>query len=226
MNPDPDTVRVFFFFAVPLRSGENRGLNPFGGETPAKHSGITSARRRPWKQSPATPAVPTSIEHEASMSTTLSVNGVKHTVDLDPDTPLLWVLRDALGLTGTKFGCGVALCGACTVHIDGVPRRSCITPLSSLGTADVRTIEALHEQPAGRALQKAWLSEEVVQCGYCQSGQLMSAAALLAANASPSDGDIDAAMSGNICRCGTYGRIRGAIHVAARSLGGAKGGEA
>jgi isoquinoline 1-oxidoreductase subunit alpha len=154
------------------------------------------------------------------MPATITVNGVRHTVDVDDDTPLLWVLRDVLHMTGTKFGCGVALCGACTVHIDGVPRRSCITPIAAVGDSQVRTIEALHDVPVGRALQQAWLDNEVVQCGYCQSGQLMSAAALLAGNAAPSDSDIDAIMSGNICRCGTYERIRGAIKLAARRVGG------
>jgi isoquinoline 1-oxidoreductase subunit alpha len=152
------------------------------------------------------------------MSQQLSINGATHSVDVDDDTPLLWVLRDVLGLTGTKFGCGVALCGACTVHIDGVPRRSCITPVGSIGRAAIRTIETLETSEVGRSLQKAWLDLEVVQCGYCQSGQLMSAAALLAANPSPSDADIDTVMSGNVCRCGTYGRIRAAIKQAAAEV--------
>jgi isoquinoline 1-oxidoreductase alpha subunit len=159
------------------------------------------------------------------MVTIISVNGTKHAVDVDADTPLLWVLRDVLKLTGTKFGCGVALCGACTVHVNGVARRSCVTPVGSIGDADVRTIEALSANPVGRALQEAWLDVEVVQCGYCQPGQLMSATALLENNRSPSDADIDAVMSGNICRCGTYGRIRAAIQRAAKRLS-AKGGEA
>ena len=145
----------------------------------------------------------------------LNVNGARHSVDVDADTPLLWVLRDILGLTGTKFGCGIAMCGACTVHIDGVPRRSCITPVDSIGSGQVRTIETLHTSAVGRALQKAWLDQEVVQCGYCQSGQLMSAAALLAGTPAPTDSDINTVMSGNICRCGTYGRIRSAIKQAA-----------
>jgi isoquinoline 1-oxidoreductase subunit alpha len=148
----------------------------------------------------------------------INVNGVKHSVDVDKDTPLLWVLRDILGLTGTKFGCGIALCGACTVHVDGVPRRACITRIDSIGSAQVRTIEALHTSPIGQALQKAWLDQEVVQCGYCQSGQLMSAAALLADTAAPTDSAIDSVMSGNICRCGTYGRIRSAIKQAASEV--------
>jgi isoquinoline 1-oxidoreductase alpha subunit len=149
----------------------------------------------------------------------LIVNGMRHTVDVDDDTPLLWVLRDVLGLTGTKFGCGIALCGACTVHVDGEPRRSCVMPLAALpADARVRTIEALAELPEGQALQQAWLDLEVVQCGYCQSGQLMSAAALLAANRAPADTDIDAVMTGNICRCGTYRRIRAAIKRAAEGL--------
>jgi isoquinoline 1-oxidoreductase alpha subunit len=148
----------------------------------------------------------------------LSINGTTHSVDVDDDTPLLWVLRDLVGLTGTKFGCGIAMCGACTVHINGVPRRSCITPVGSVGEASIRTIETLDATPVGQALQKAWLDLEVVQCGYCQSGQLMSAAALLTGNASPSDDDIDTVMSGNVCRCGTYGRIRTAIQQAATEL--------
>jgi len=156
------------------------------------------------------------------MAFTLKINGKAHSVDVDGDTALLWVLRDVLGMTGTKFGCGRALCGACTVHIGGAPTRSCITPVSSIGGADVTTIEAIGTTPAGARIQKAWLDREVVQCGYCQSGQIMSAAALLAKNPNPSDSDIDAAMSGNICRCGTYVRIRDAIKQAARP--GAKGG--
>jgi isoquinoline 1-oxidoreductase subunit alpha len=148
----------------------------------------------------------------------INVNGVKHSVDVDKDTPLLWVLRDVLGFTGTKFGCGIALCGACTVHVDGVPRRACITRIDSIGSAQIRTIESLHTSPIGQALQKAWLDKEVVQCGYCQSGQLMSAAALLAGAAAPTDSDIDTVMSGNICRCGTYGRIRSAIKQAASEV--------
>jgi isoquinoline 1-oxidoreductase alpha subunit len=153
------------------------------------------------------------------MAFSINVNGTSHSVDVDDDTPLLWVLRDVLGLTGTKFGCGMALCGACTVHIDGVPTRSCITPIDSLGLSKITTIEAIGATPAGAAVQKAWLEREVVQCGYCQSGQIMSAAALLAGNPRPSDSDIDDAMSGNICRCGTYVRIRDAIKLAARRNG-------
>jgi isoquinoline 1-oxidoreductase alpha subunit len=149
------------------------------------------------------------------MAFTISINGKTHTVDVDGDTPLLWALRDVLGMTGTKFGCGMALCGACTVHIDGQATRSCITTVDSVGDSKIATIEAIGATPAGKAIQKAWLDLEVVQCGYCQSGQIMSAAALLAENAHPSDADIDAAMSGNICRCGTYVRIRAAIKEAA-----------
>jgi isoquinoline 1-oxidoreductase subunit alpha len=147
------------------------------------------------------------------MAFNLRVNGSAHRVEVDGDTPLLWVLRDVLGMTGTKFGCGVALCGACTVIIDGTPRRSCITPISGVGNGAVTTIEGIGER--GRALQRAWLDLTVVQCGYCQSGQLMSAAALLMAAPKPSDSEIDSAMSGNVCRCGTYQRIRAAIHRAA-----------
>src|ERR1700720_2226596 len=142
------------------------------------------------------------------MAMTIKVNGVDRTVDVDGDTPLLWVLHDVLGMTGTKFGCGMALCGACTVHLDGAPTRSCIT-----------TIEAIGATAAGAKIQKAWLDREVVQCVYCQSGQIMSASALLASNPHPTDSDIDDAMSGNICRCGTYVRIREAIKQAAQSNG-------
>ena len=148
-------------------------------------------------------------------STTLTVNGKRRTVAVAPDTPLLWVLRDALAMTGTKFGCGMAQCGACTVHLDGTPTRSCVTPLSAVGTRAVTTIEGLSPDRS-HPVQRAWLAEEVPQCGYCQSGQIMSAAALLAKNSDPTDADIDAAMSGNICRCGTYQRIRRAIHRAAK----------
>jgi isoquinoline 1-oxidoreductase alpha subunit len=151
------------------------------------------------------------------MAFTIDVNGATHSVDVDGDTPLLWVLRDVLGMTGTKFGCGMALCGACTVHIDGAPTRSCVTPVDSIGTAKITTIEAIGKTNAGARIQKAWLDREVVQCGYCQSGQIMSATALLASNPRPSDADIDDAMAGNICRCGTYVRIREAIKSAAQS---------
>ena len=151
------------------------------------------------------------------MAIALKVNGQSHSVDVDVDTPLLWVLRDVLGMTGTKFGCGMALCGACTVHIDGVATRSCITPIDSVGSSNVTTIEAIGATAAGAKIQKAWLDREVVQCGYCQSGQIMSAAALLASNPHPNDSEIDAAMSGNICRCGTYVRIREGIKQAAQS---------
>ncbi|MEZ2130985.1 MULTISPECIES: (2Fe-2S)-binding protein [unclassified Sinorhizobium] len=152
------------------------------------------------------------------MTATIKVNGVDHTVDVDDDTPLLWVLRDVLGMTGTKFGCGMALCGACTVHIDGVPTRSCSTTIDSVGTSEITTIEAIGATPAGAKIQKAWLDLEVVQCGYCQSGQIMSATALIADNPNPTDSDIDDAMSGNICRCGTYARIREAIKHAAQTV--------
>jgi len=148
------------------------------------------------------------------MALTIKVNGTVRSVDVDDDTPLLWLLRDVLGMTGTKFGCGIAFCGACTVHIDGVPARSCITPVGSIGSRSVTTIEEVGKTPQGKALQQAWLDLDVVQCGYCQSGQIMSAAALLASTPKPTDADIDAAMSGNVCRCGTYQRIRAAIHRA------------
>jgi isoquinoline 1-oxidoreductase subunit alpha len=151
------------------------------------------------------------------MAFSIKVNGIDRSVDVDGDTPLLWVLRDVLGMTGTKFGCGMALCGACTVHVDGTPIRSCITPVDSIGTSKITTIEAIGATPAGARIQRAWLDHEVAQCGYCQSGQIMSAAALLANNPHPTDSDIDDAMSGNICRCGTYLRIREAIKQAAQS---------
>ena len=155
------------------------------------------------------------------MSFTIKVNNSSHRVDVDGDTPLLWVLRDVLGMTGTKFGCGMALCGACTVHVDGVATRSCVTPIDSLGISEVTTIEAIGATPAGAKIQKAWLEREVVQCGYCQSGQIMSASALIAITPHPTDSDIDAAMSGNICRCGTYVRLREAIkHAAQNGQGG------
>ena len=151
------------------------------------------------------------------MAITLKINGTDHAVDVDGDTPLLWVLRDVLGMTGTKFGCGVGLCGACTVHLDGAATRSCITTIDSVGSSAITTVEAVGDTPSGQAIQKAWLDLEVVQCGYCQSGQIMSAAALLAGNSRPSDADIDGAMAGNVCRCGTYTRIRSAIKQAAQS---------
>lgn len=148
---------------------------------------------------------------------TINVNGKPLETDATPDTPLLWVLRDHLGLTGTKFGCGQALCGACTVHVDGQPVRSCVVPLSSVGSAAVTTIEGLSPDRS-HAVQQAWMELDVPQCGYCQSGQIMSASALLAINPQPSDADIDTALAGNICRCGTYSRIRKAVHRAAELM--------
>jgi isoquinoline 1-oxidoreductase alpha subunit len=153
------------------------------------------------------------------MAFTIIVNGKRQSIDVDGDTPLLWVLRDVLGMTGTKFGCGMALCGACTVHIEGAAVRSCITSIDSIGTSEVTTIEAIGATPVGAEIQKAWIDREVPQCGYCQSGQIMSASALLASKPHPTDSDIDDAMSGNICRCGTYVRIREAIKQVARSSG-------
>jgi isoquinoline 1-oxidoreductase alpha subunit len=146
---------------------------------------------------------------------TLRINAERREVDVPPDMPLLWVLRDVLGLTGTKFGCGIAQCGACTVHLDGKPVRSCLLPLSAIGARAITTIEGIGATPSGTKVQKAWLDLEVIQCGYCQSGQIMSATALLDAIPHPDDADIDAAMAGNICRCGTYVRIRQAIKHAA-----------
>ena len=153
------------------------------------------------------------------VSIVLEVNGKRAEVDVDPTTPLLWVLRETLGLTGTKFGCGAALCGACTVHVDGQPVRACITPLAAVANKQVVTIEALSTDKVGRAIQVAWVDLGVPQCGYCQAGQIMAATALLRRNPKPTDADIDDAMSGNICRCGTYVRIRAAIKQAAAQGG-------
>jgi isoquinoline 1-oxidoreductase subunit alpha len=153
--------------------------------------------------------------------TPVTINGKRYDVDLPDETPLLWALRDQLGLTGTKFGCGMALCGACTVHVDGQPVRSCLTPISAVATKKVTTIEGIGADKVGQALQAAWVEMGVPQCGYCQSGQIMSATALLKRNPKPTDADIDDALSGNICRCGTYMRIRTAIKRAASRQGGA-----
>ncbi|GAA4033732.1 (2Fe-2S)-binding protein [Actimicrobium antarcticum] len=149
---------------------------------------------------------------------TLNINGSDMQVDADPSTPILWALRDNLNMTGTKFGCGAALCGACTVHLNGQPIRSCVTPISAAAGAKITTIEAMQADKVGKAVQDAWVKLDVPQCGYCQSGQVMTATALLRSNKSPSDADIDAAMSGNICRCGTYQRIRAAIKDASKAL--------
>jgi isoquinoline 1-oxidoreductase alpha subunit len=151
------------------------------------------------------------------MATTFLLNGTSTTLDVDPNMPLLWAIREAAGLHGTKFGCGMAMCGACTVHLDGQPVRSCVMPLSNVANRQVTTIEGLQSNQA-KAVKEAWINLQVPQCGYCQSGQIMSATALLEKNAAPSDADIDAAMSGNICRCATYPRIRAAIHAAAQSV--------
>ena len=150
--------------------------------------------------------------------TTLNINGKDTLVDADPATPILWALRDTLGMTGTKFGCGAAQCGACTVHLDGVAIRSCVTPMSEAVGKKLTTIEAIGGDTVGKAVQNAWVAHDVAQCGYCQSGQVMSATALLKGNKKPSDADIDAAMAGNICRCGTYARVRSAVHAAAATL--------
>jgi isoquinoline 1-oxidoreductase alpha subunit len=149
----------------------------------------------------------------------LNVNGKTVEVDADPSTPLLWALRDNLGLTGTKFGCGIAVCGACTVHIDGKATRACVTPISSVAGARITTIEAMAADRIGKAVQDAWVRNDVVQCGYCQSGQVMAATALLKTQRKPTDADIDAAMAGNVCRCGTYQRVRAAVKDAAKALG-------
>src|SRR5258706_2695200 len=159
------------------------------------------------------------------MPQTLTINGKARSVDVDDDTPLLWVLRDVLGMTGTKFGCGLGLCGACTIHLDGKPVRSCMTPVAAAAAGKrITTIEAIGATPAGKKIQQAWLALEVPQCGYCQSGQIMSATALLATKPNPTDSDIDEAMSGNICRCGTYVRIREGIKRAAQGSGNDKKG--
>lgn len=151
--------------------------------------------------------------------TTLTINGQTHEVDAPADMPLLWAIRDLVGFTGTKYGCGRGLCGACTVHLDGQASRSCITPIAAVGDREITTIEAIGDDPTGASVQKAWRELDVVQCGYCQSGQIMSATALLQGNPEPDDSAIDGAMSGNLCRCATYVRIRDAIHEAAASLG-------
>ena len=148
----------------------------------------------------------------------LTINGKAHQLDVAPDTPLLWALRDTLQMTGTKYGCGQALCGACTVHVEGSPVRACMTPVSAVAGRKITTIEAIDSQRVGKAVQEAWRKLDVVQCGYCQSGQIMSAVALLSQNKKPTDADIDTAMSGNLCRCATYVRIRAAIHEAAKAL--------
>ena len=159
------------------------------------------------------------------MSHSITVNGIARTVDVDEDTPMLWVLRDVLGMSGTKFGCGLALCGACTIHLDGKPVRSCVTPIAAVAGKRITTIEAIGATAAGKKIQQAWIELEVPQCGYCQSGQIMSATTLLAAKPNPTDSDIDDAMSGNICRCGTYARIREGIkHAAHGSVNAKKGG--
>ena len=150
--------------------------------------------------------------------TTLNINGKTVKVDADPSTPILWVVRDTLGMTGTKFGCGVAACGACTIHLNGQPTRSCVTPISAAVGKKITTIEGIGNGRVGKVVQAAWITHDVAQCGYCQSGQIMSATGLLERNKMPSDGEIDTAMAGNICRCGTYQRIRAAIHDAAKAL--------
>jgi isoquinoline 1-oxidoreductase subunit alpha len=148
----------------------------------------------------------------------LTLNGKRTSIDVDPSTPILWAVRDTLGMTGTKFGCGAAQCGACTVHMNGQPIRSCVTPISAAANATLVTIEAMQDDRVGNAVQEAWVKHDVAQCGYCQSGQVMSATALLKANKRPSDAQIDAAMAGNVCRCGTYNRVRAAIKDAAKSI--------
>ena len=166
----------------------------------------------------ARPPWPLYLPNEETFMPVLKINGKETQVDADPSTPILWALRDTLGMTGTKFGCGAALCGACTVHLDGAAIRSCVTPISAAAGKSITTIEAVATDKVGQAVQTAWVAHDVAQCGYCQSGQVMSATALLKTNKKPTDADIDAAMAGNICRCGTYARVRSAIHAAAQTL--------
>jgi isoquinoline 1-oxidoreductase subunit alpha len=192
----------------------NHGHRAAGERTLREPSlGPSSGERRPLAKRAGRPA---GCRRGASRAT-LRINGKSQEVDVPPDMPLLWVLRDVLGMTGTKFGCGIGLCGACTVHVDGVARRSCSTPVSEAVGKAITTIEAIGATPIGRQVQAAWLDLEVVQCGYCQSGQIMAAAALLVKKPAPTDADIDDAMAGNVCRCGTYLRIRDAIKRAARA---------
>lgn len=180
---------------------------------------VGSMRRIRWQARGDTHAC-----RNSNMTFDLVVNGAIRQVDADPDTPLLWVLRDILGMSGTKFGCGAGLCGCCTVHVDGTAMRACQLPIESIGSSQITTIEGVATSDAGRHVQQAWLDLEVVQCGYCQPGQIMSATALLSENPSPTDDDIDAAMSGNLCRCGTYNRIKDAIrHAALRLRSGTEG---
>src|SRR4029450_9840629 len=179
---------------------------------------VMSWRALDMRKSYTIPIIKYAETLEVTMAINIKVNGVPHSVDVDDDTPLLWVLRDVLGMTGTKFGCGLALCGACTIHIDGKPARSCVTPIAAAAGKRITTIEAIGATAAGKKIQQAWIELDVPQCGYCQSGQIMSAAALLTAKPKPSDADIDAAMSGNVCRCGTYARIREGIKRAAQGV--------
>jgi isoquinoline 1-oxidoreductase alpha subunit len=208
--------------AIPIKPFSDRQLEWREFSLPQAHSrhcnSVVPAGLAPAQRGPRATAIVNVGNHEATMAFTIKINGTDHRVDVDNDTPLLWVLRDVLGMTGTKFGCGVGLCGACTVHIDGTATRSCITTIDSVGASAITTIEAIGNTPSGKAIQKAWLDLQVVQCGYCQSGQIMSATALLAGNAHPNDADIDSAMTGNVCRCGTYTRIRSAIKQAGQTL--------
>ena len=181
------------------------------------HGGTPRAGRRPHRilLQVLRRVVAGDQERGAKMAYTIKINGKSRTVDVDPDMPLLWVLRDELNLKGSKFGCGMGLCGACTVHLNGSPTRACITPISAVGTASVTTIESMEANPVGRKVQAAWMELDVPQCGYCQAGQIMAATALLTTTPKPTDDDIDAAMQGNLCRCATYTRIRAAIKKAA-----------
>jgi aerobic-type carbon monoxide dehydrogenase small subunit (CoxS/CutS family) len=200
-----------------------RGGYPLDGPRPGLKPSRLFRRNGTWRSLPSSPASfapePSPLHHrEETDMIALVVNGQKHEVDAPPDTPLLWVLRDTLGLTGTKYGCGLAVCGACTVHVNGNPMRSCVLPVSAVVGSRITTIETANHRIV-QALQRAWVEREVSQCGYCQPGQILSAAALLAGNPRPADADIDAALSGNLCRCATYARIRAAVHDAAKALG-------
>jgi isoquinoline 1-oxidoreductase alpha subunit len=189
-----------------LKQGELLDAGTAAAWEQPKRSGKIGSRRSPDTSNQL---------RDTRMKLTLNVNGESRSVDVDPQTPLLWVLRDELELKGTKFGCGMSLCGACTVHLDGAPTRACVTPVSAVANRAITTIEGIGATPTGGKVQAAWLDVDVVQCGYCQAGQIMTATALLSQNAAPSDADIDKAMAGNLCRCGTYTRIRAAIKRAA-----------
>jgi len=213
-HPAPSSINITI--GTPSRASDDEGSSSADASASVAQPGVGF---RPVRDGPGSCIA-------AAAMVSLRVNGKLHELDVSPDTPLLWALRDVLGMTGTKFGCGVALCGACTVHLDGLPRRACVLPVSAAVGHSITTIEGIGETDAGKRVQKAWLDLEVVQCGYCQSGQIMAAAALLQKVPAPTDQDIDRGMSGNICRCGTYQRIREAIKRAAKAASSpATGGE-